>query len=45
MGQWVNFFSKLKFINVGVAKASLKERVVKKIKPETKWSNHEQTDK
>ncbi len=44
MGQWVNFFNKFKLINVGAAKASFKRRIVKKIKPETKWSNYEQTD-
>jgi len=43
MGQWVNFFNEFKLINVGVVKTSLKERIVKKIRPETKWSNHEQT--
>jgi len=44
MGQWVNFFSKFKLINVDEAKASLKKHIVKKIRPETKWSNYEQTE-
>jgi len=44
MGQWVNFFSKFKLINVGVVKTCLKRHKVKKIKPETKWSNYEQTE-
>jgi len=32
-------------MDVGEVKTSLKEQIVKKIKPETKWSNYEQTDK
>jgi len=44
MGQWVNFFSKFKLINVDIVKTCLKMHKVKKIKPETKWSNYEQTE-
>lgn len=47
MGQWVNFYSEYKFEkNVYVVKANLikKKCIVIRIRPETKWSNHEQVD-
>ncbi len=44
MGQWVNFFSKFKLYNKNVVNASKKKHKVKKIRPETKWSSHEQTE-
>ena len=43
MGQWVNWFSELKLLKLNVAKASI-YALVKLIRPETKWSNHEQAE-
>jgi len=45
MGQWVYFFGKFKFIVDLDNSNSLKKAIVKKIRPEAKWSNHEQVDK
>jgi len=44
MNRRVKFTSKLKLLNVGVAKASFKMRLVSEFRPETKWSKYEQVD-
>ena len=46
MNQWVYFSGKLKLsLSVGKKKKmSLKLQQVSKIKPETKWANHEQVE-
>jgi len=45
MNQWVYFSGKLRLsLSVGKQKMSLKLQQVSKIKPETKWANHEQVE-
>ena len=44
MGQQVNFYSKLKSLDWGIAKASSKTHWIIEIRPETKWSSHEQVE-
>jgi len=45
MDQQVYFSGELNFFKVGVKKLSFKKpMLVSKIKPETKWSNHEQVE-
>ena len=44
MGQLVNLISKLKFLDEGEVKTNFKWVLVYWIRPETKWSNHEQVE-
>lgn len=44
MGPRVNLYSEFKQLLLDLAKASFKKRLVIWVRPETKWSSHEQVE-